>query len=166
MITFPRRRELYTRSNNKRDIGCGNGMRRKRSVDDWIKRSRKKNPPWNNGDSGLKRTIACASYIRARLSIHPRNVVSHRGRKTPPRETPLPGSRERTRHCFEEHREKRGTEIPFVASRALASCMQTVEKLTRAFVIIRFPLTTSFVYKRQERGLWNIFITRTREKPR
>lgn len=71
MLTSPRR-ELYTsRSNNKRGIDCGNGTRGKQSVDVWIERSRKKKSPRNNGDSGLKRTIACSSciFVRARVCL-------------------------------------------------------------------------------------------------
>lgn len=140
--TSPRRRELYTsRSNNKRDIDCGNGTQGKQSVDAWIERSRKKKPPRNNGDSGLKRTIACASCI----SVHARVCLFIRGtskdfaaRRNSGRGVQLT----RTRHCFGKHRGKTrlgGTKMPFVAPRTLRR-MQTVEKLTRAFVIVRFRL--------------------------
>lgn len=162
----PRRRELCTsRSNNKRDIDCGNGTRRKRSVDVWIERSRKKNP-WNN------RTPALNVQSRAR-PIYPRESVYSSAERRFSSSWAKDSAARNSGRGAQFMRENaalfrgalgktwHGNPIRCIANPRVvhANSRKTDERIRH----YSFSLTTSFVYKRQERGLWN-FITRTHDK--
>lgn len=124
------------------------------------KKKTKHTPPWNNSrDSGLKRTIACAFYIRACESVYSSakrrfSSSSRAPRKNSPRRNPERVFRTRTRPLSRKRREKcRGlvARIPFCSKpRELRrrACKQTKNRRREkrsSLLSYLFAATMSFV---------------------
>lgn len=146
----------------ERHIGYkrGNGTRETRNVDVWMEEEARllaKKSHCGKGDTGLKRTIACAFYIRARVCLFIREtsfLIAARPRKnSPQRRTPDAALCTRSAVLSRKRREKRGlvARISFVVPWT-RSCMWRTKNSRRRKCSSLFSLIMmSFVYKKYDR---------------